>query len=161
MFRQFEAMIVDFYYSIGSRYSYLASTIIATLEKETGYCVVWHPVNSVKLIDQRGANPFKGEPTSGQYEWSYRELDAKRWAALYGVPYVEPRRRVRFDSELLARACTAAKCFVDPLPRLQVVGFRTQAGIAGTARLTSPNPMVEIPTILIFTLALSSLSFSA
>lgn len=104
-------MIVDFYYSIGSRYSYLASTQIATLEKETGCCVVWHPVNSVRLIDQRGANPFKGEPTSGQYEWSYRELDAKRWAALYGVPYVEPRRRVRFDSELLARACTAAKCF--------------------------------------------------
>jgi len=102
-------MMVDFYYSIGSRYSYLASTQIAALEKETSCRVAWYPVNSVRLIDQCGVSPFKGEPVSGQYEWSYRELDANRWAELYGVPYVEPRGRVRFDSELLARACIAAK----------------------------------------------------
>lgn len=39
-------MMVDFYYSIGSRYSYLASTQIAALEKETGCRVAWYPVNS-------------------------------------------------------------------------------------------------------------------
>jgi len=37
--------VVDFYYSIGSRYSYLASTQIAKLERETGSRVRWHPVN--------------------------------------------------------------------------------------------------------------------
>lgn len=63
-------MMVDFYYSIGSRYSYLASTQIAALEKETGCRVAWYPVNSLRLIDQRGVSPFKGEPVSGQYEWS-------------------------------------------------------------------------------------------
>jgi 2-hydroxychromene-2-carboxylate isomerase len=102
---------IDFYYSIGSRYSYLASTQIASLEKETGYQVGWHPINSVRLIAQRETSPFNGKPVSGQYEWSYRELDAQRWAKYYGVPYLEPRGRVQFDPELLALACTAAKYF--------------------------------------------------
>jgi 2-hydroxychromene-2-carboxylate isomerase len=100
---------IDFYYSIGSRYSYLASTQIDALKKATGCHVKWHPVNSVGLLAQRQSNPFEGNPVSGQYEWAYRELDAKRWAKFYGVPYLEPRGRVHFDSELLAQACMAAK----------------------------------------------------
>ncbi len=102
---------VDFYYSIGSRYSYLAATQIDRLKQETGCHVEWHPINSVRLISLLERSPFEGEPISGQYEWTYRELDAQRWAKLYGVPYIEPRGRVKFDSELLAQACTAAKKF--------------------------------------------------
>ena len=101
---------IDFYYSIGSRYSYLASTQIDALKQETGCDVEWHPINSMRLINQRESSPFEGK-LLGQYEWNYRELDAKRWAKLYGVPYLEPRGRVHFDSELLARACIAAKRF--------------------------------------------------
>ena len=101
---------IDFYYSIGSRYSYLASTQIDALQQETGCQIDWHPINSVRLISRRENNPFADKPT-GQYEWTYRELDAQRWAKLYGVPYIEPRGRVEFDSELLARACVAAKHF--------------------------------------------------
>jgi 2-hydroxychromene-2-carboxylate isomerase len=100
---------VDFYYSIGSRYSYLAATQIDALQQATGCHVEWHPVNSVRLISQLERSPFEGKPTSTQYEWTYRELDAQRWANLYGIPYLEPRGRVDFDSELLAQACTAAK----------------------------------------------------
>jgi 2-hydroxychromene-2-carboxylate isomerase len=101
---------VDFYYSIGSRYSYLAATQLDTLQQATGCQVEWHPINSVRLISQLERSPFEGKPISTQYEWTYRELDAQRWANLYGIPYVEPRGRVDFDSELLAQACTAAKC---------------------------------------------------
>ena len=98
---------IDFYYSIGSRYSYLASTQIETLE-QFNCQVIWHLVDSITLIEKGGINPFKSK-LSGQYEWTYRELDAQRWAEFYDVPYREPRGRVKFDSELLARACTAAK----------------------------------------------------
>ena len=100
---------VNFYYSIGSRYSYLASTQLDALKQATGCHVEWHPVNSVRLISQLESSPFEGKPVSTQYEWTYRELDAKRWARLYGIPYLEPRGRVDFDSDLLAQACTAAK----------------------------------------------------
>jgi 2-hydroxychromene-2-carboxylate isomerase len=100
---------IDFYYSIGSRYSYLAATQIDRLKQETDCQIEWHPINSMRLISQRERSPFEGKPISGQYEWNYRELDAQRWAKLYGVPYIEPRGRVNFDPELLAQACTAAK----------------------------------------------------
>jgi 2-hydroxychromene-2-carboxylate isomerase len=102
---------VDFYYSMGSRYSYLASTQMPKLIQETGCHIEWHPINSVRLMVQREVSPFEGKPVSGQYEWAYRELDAKRWANFYGVSYFEPRGRVQFNSELLALACTAAKHF--------------------------------------------------
>jgi 2-hydroxychromene-2-carboxylate isomerase len=102
--------VVSFYYSLGSRYSYLASTQIEALERETRCRVEWQPIDSVALLKRRERNPFSGgAPVSGQYDWTYRELDSRRWAALYKVPFVEPRGRVEFDSRLLALAAVAAK----------------------------------------------------
>lgn len=101
--------VVEFYYGIGSRYSYLASTQIAALESETACRVEWQPINGAALRARLGRDPFAGEPVSGQYEWPYRERDAARWAAYYGVPFREPRGRLELDPDLLARACTAAK----------------------------------------------------
>ncbi len=100
---------VRFYFSVGSRYSYLASTQMDTLERETGYEVEWYPLYSVDLYRLRGANPFAGEPLSGQYDWDWRRRDAERWAGYYGVPFREPRVTVDFDPRFLARACTAAR----------------------------------------------------
>jgi 2-hydroxychromene-2-carboxylate isomerase len=100
---------VAFYYSISSRYSYLAASQLAELEAETGASIDWLPLNSLRLLADRGGGPFRGEPVSGQYEWSYRTRDAERWAELYGIPFVETRGRVEMDSEALALACTAAK----------------------------------------------------
>jgi 2-hydroxychromene-2-carboxylate isomerase len=100
---------VDFYYSLGSRYSYLAFTQIEALTLDTGCQVEYLPVDGGSLISRRDMNPFAGKPVSGQYDWGYRELDAKRWAAFYGVPYVEPRGRVTFDSRYIALAAVAAK----------------------------------------------------
>ena len=98
---------VDFFYGIGSRYSYLASTQLAQLAAETGCRLRWRPLFSGDLFAARGRNPFAGEPPSGQYDWAYRRRDAERWAAYYGVPYREPDD-VAFDPRRLALACTAA-----------------------------------------------------
>jgi 2-hydroxychromene-2-carboxylate isomerase len=98
---------VEFFYGIGSRYSYLASTQLDRLTAETGCRVRWRPLFSGDLFAARGRNPFAGEPSSGQYDWAYRRRDAERWAAYYGVPYREPDN-VAFDPRRLALACTAA-----------------------------------------------------
>ncbi len=102
------SLAVDFYYGLGSRYSYLASTQLARIEAETGCRFDWHPLKSGALMELRGGHPFHGEPVSGQYEWPYRRLDAEAWAEFYGVPYREP---VDFlaDPAILAVAATAAK----------------------------------------------------
>jgi 2-hydroxychromene-2-carboxylate isomerase len=101
-------LTVDFYYGLGSRYSYLASTQIERIATETGCRFDWHPIKSGALMDLRGGHPFHGEPPSGQYEWPYRQYDAEAWAEYYGVPYREP---VDFlvDPAYLSLAAMAAK----------------------------------------------------
>ena len=81
---------VQFFYGIGSRYSYLASTRIAQLEAETGCRARWRPLYSGELFRARGGDPFAGAQVSGQYHWSYRRFDAECWSDCYGVPYREP-----------------------------------------------------------------------
>lgn len=100
---------VDFYYGLSSRYSYLAATQIAALEAAYDIEVVWHPLKSSALMDAREQNPFVGPPSSGQYDWDYRQRDAEEWAALYGVPFVEPVGRLEFDRDLPSLACLAAR----------------------------------------------------
>jgi 2-hydroxychromene-2-carboxylate isomerase len=102
-----EPRTVDFYYGIGSRYSYLASTQLEHLAAETGCRIRWRPLYSGDLFAARGRDPFHGQPASGQYDRAYRRRDAERWAAYYGVPYREPAD-VRFHPRRLALACTAA-----------------------------------------------------
>jgi len=99
---------VEFYYGIGSRYSFLASTRMDALEQETGCTVVWRPLYSGALMLRRGMHPFR-QPSlpSGQYDWQYRSYDAKCWAAYYGIPYIEPDDGI-MEFERYGLACVAA-----------------------------------------------------
>jgi 2-hydroxychromene-2-carboxylate isomerase len=81
---------VDFYYSIGSRYSYLAQSQVAALERDFGVAVRWLPLRSAELMRAAGRTPFEGPAASTQYVPAYRSLDAARWAKLYGLAYREP-----------------------------------------------------------------------
>lgn len=98
---------VDFYYSIGSRYSYLAATQMAALECDTGAAVRWRPLYSGLLMQRRGMDPFHGPPASGQYEPAYRSRDVARWARFYGVPFHDPDWTA-LDWQRLALAAVAA-----------------------------------------------------
>ena len=99
---------VDFFYGIGSRYSFLASTRMDALEMETGCTVAWRPLFSGALMTRRGMDPFRQDaPPSGQYDWRYRRYDAECWAAYYGLPYLEPDDGIKEDA-FYGRACVAA-----------------------------------------------------
>ncbi len=56
--------IVDFYYGVASRYSYLASTQTAGLEEETGCRARWSPICGRDSIRQ-GTDPFDGRSNYG------------------------------------------------------------------------------------------------
>lgn len=100
-------MDVDFYFSVGSRYSYLASTRLAGIASARGCRFVWRPVHNPRLLRRRGRDPFEGERRSILHEEWFRREDVARWAELYGVPYVEPAGRLQLDSDRLALAATA------------------------------------------------------
>ena len=90
---------LTFFFGLGSRYSYLASTQVPALERDTGKCVRWLPMVSGVLMQARGQNPFasrdaagnwSGVSVSAQYDEHYRRGDLALWAAFYGVVYNEP-----------------------------------------------------------------------
>jgi len=98
---------VNFYFSPGSRYSYLAASQMGALELDTGGSVDWLPVNGGDIRAKRGRDPFVGEPVSGQYEHAYRHQDASAWAHFYGIPFREPPAEI--DFRLLVRAAESAR----------------------------------------------------
>jgi len=107
------ARTVEFFFAIGSRYSYLASTQIAALERDTGARVDWRPITLPDLMKARGRTPFapdpvSGQPVSGQYDMTYRRIDAERWARHYGVPYRDANPRA-IGVRAHALACLAAR----------------------------------------------------
>lgn len=99
--------VVDFYLGLGSRYSYLAASQIHRLEATYDCRFVWKPIASGALIDRHGANPFRAASASGPYVWSYREYDARAWAAYYGIPFREPAP-FEVEASEPALACLAA-----------------------------------------------------
>jgi len=98
---------LTYYFSTGSRYSYLSMSQVPNIERRYGVEFRWVPVNGKRIRALRGADPFQGPPQSGQYDWAYREADAKAWAAYYGIEFQEPVA-VEFDVELLLRGVIAA-----------------------------------------------------
>jgi 2-hydroxychromene-2-carboxylate isomerase len=98
---------IEFFYGIGSRYSYLASSQMEQLEHDTGATVCWHPLYSRVLMERRGMDPFKGPPASGQYEPAYRTRDVTRWANYYGIPFHDPEWDA-LDWQRFALAAVAA-----------------------------------------------------
>jgi len=120
---------IEFFFSPGSRYCYLAASQMPGLERDVGCRVVWRPVHGPALRARRGRDPFAGEPISGQYDWTYRRVDAERWAALYGITYRDPPTP-HFDFELLARAATAGA----RLGMAAEYGWRLCAAVYGSAR---------------------------
>ncbi len=99
---------VDFFFGLGSRYSYLAATQVPLIARETGARFIWRPLYSRVLIARAGRDPFAVDARRGQYESAYRTKDAQRWARYYGVAYVEPDWEA-IDWRLLAMACVAAE----------------------------------------------------
>jgi 2-hydroxychromene-2-carboxylate isomerase len=100
--------VVDFYLGLGSRYSYLAASQVDRLEAQYGCRFAWKPIASGALIDRRGDNPFRREGGVGQYERSYREYDARAWAAHYGIAFHEPAP-FEVEADVPALACLAAE----------------------------------------------------
>jgi len=99
---------LEFYFSPGSRYSYLALSQVPALEQRFGKKFDWIPVVGKRVRAIRGVDPFSGPPQSGQYDWEYRRVDAEAWADLYGIAFLEPQSVV-VDSNLLGRGVIAAK----------------------------------------------------
>ena len=74
---------IDFWYFIGSTYSYLTVMRLAEVADATGAAFRWRPFNVRDIMVEQNNRPFVGKPVKSAYMWR----DIERRAALYGLPF--------------------------------------------------------------------------
>ena len=73
--------MIDFWFSIGSTYSYLSVMRLADLSARTGIGFRWRPFNVRSIMIEMDNIPFAKKPAKAAYMWR----DIERRAALYGL----------------------------------------------------------------------------
>jgi len=71
---------IDFWFSIGSTYTYLSVARLAAVEAGSGVAFVWHPFNVRTIMLAQNNIPFANKPAKAAYMWR----DIARRAARLG-----------------------------------------------------------------------------
>jgi DSBA-like thioredoxin domain len=73
---------IDFWFTMGSTYSYLSVSRLADVERSTGVTFRWRPFHLLIILQEMKHVPFADKPTKSAYMWR----DIERRAAMYGIP---------------------------------------------------------------------------
>lgn len=88
---------IDFWFSIGSTYSYLTVSRLKLYADETGADVTWRPFNVRQIMRAQNNIPFADKPAKLAYMWR----DIARRAGLYGL---SPQLPASYPLDELERA---------------------------------------------------------
>lgn len=80
---------VEFFFDVGSPYTYLASTQIEALEKRVNRPFRWRPFLLGAVFKAVG---YGGPAANGPVKMQHMAIDVLRWAELYRVPMAMPSR---------------------------------------------------------------------
>jgi len=73
---------IQFWFSIGSTYSYLTVMRLDAIERRYGVSFDWHPFSVRALMREMNNVPFVGKPAKERYMWR----DLERRAGVHGLP---------------------------------------------------------------------------
>lgn len=73
---------IDFWFTMGSTYSYLSVSRLADVERSTGITFRWRPFHLLIILQEMKHIPFADKPSKSAYMWR----DIERRAAMYGIP---------------------------------------------------------------------------
>jgi 2-hydroxychromene-2-carboxylate isomerase len=76
-----QASHIDFWFTMGSAYTYLTAMRLSDIEKKTGISFRRRPFHLLTILQQIKYVPFTDEPTKAAYMWR----DIQRRAEVYGV----------------------------------------------------------------------------
>jgi len=77
---------IDFWFTMGSTYSYLSAMRLPELERTSGIPFRWRPFHLLVILQEMNHVPFADKPTKSAYMWR----DIERRAAMYGLPAKVP-----------------------------------------------------------------------
>jgi 2-hydroxychromene-2-carboxylate isomerase len=72
---------IDFWFTMGSTYSYLSVSRLAEVERSTGISFSWRPFHLLVILQEMKHIPFGDKPRKSAYMWR----DIERRAVMYGV----------------------------------------------------------------------------
>lgn len=81
---------IDFWYSIGSTYSYLTIMRIGEVEQASGIAFRWRPFNVRHVMVAQNNIPFKNKPVKTAYMWRDIERRAQRYGLSPRIPAPYP-----------------------------------------------------------------------
>jgi 2-hydroxychromene-2-carboxylate isomerase len=74
---------LDFFFYIGSTYTYLAVNRVEEIAAREGVSLRWRPFHVRAIMIEQNNRPFIGKPVKLQYMWR----DVERRANRYGIPF--------------------------------------------------------------------------
>jgi 2-hydroxychromene-2-carboxylate isomerase len=72
---------IDFWFTMGSTYSFLSVMRLEGVERSTGVSFRWRPFHLLVILQEMKHVPFADKPTKSAYMWR----DIERRAAMYGL----------------------------------------------------------------------------
>ncbi len=120
---------LEFWFSIGSTYTFLTVMRIQSLASSAGVEVTWRPFSVRRIMQQTGNVPFVGKPAKLRYMWR----DIERRAAVHGlavdVPVPYPLENFDLNNRIAVVAAEEGWC-----PALTTAFYRQwfQAGLVNT-----------------------------
>ena len=73
--------MIEFWFSVGSTYTYLSVMRLAEVERVSGIPFVWRPFSVRQIMIEMDNIPFRTKPVKAAYMWR----DIERRAAIYGL----------------------------------------------------------------------------
>jgi 2-hydroxychromene-2-carboxylate isomerase len=73
---------IDFWFTLGSTYTYLSVSRLADVERSTGITFRWRPFHLLVILQEMNHIPFADKPNKSAYMWR----DIERRAAMHGIP---------------------------------------------------------------------------
>jgi len=77
---------IDFWFTMGSTYSYLSVMRLDGVERQSGILFRWRPFHLLLILQEMKHVPFADKPAKMRYMWR----DLERRAAIYGLPVKVP-----------------------------------------------------------------------
>jgi 2-hydroxychromene-2-carboxylate isomerase len=72
---------IDFWFTMGSTYSFLSAMRLADVERSSGISFRWRPFHLLVILQEMNHVPFADKPAKSAYMWR----DIERRAAMYGL----------------------------------------------------------------------------
>jgi 2-hydroxychromene-2-carboxylate isomerase len=91
---------IDFWYSIGSTYSYLSVMRLADVARATGVAFRWRPFNVRHVMILQNNIPFRDKPVKTAYMWRDIERRAARYGLTPRIPAPYPLAELVFANQV-------------------------------------------------------------